>query len=1028
MKIRGAFLRYQNMKAKSPQGQVATLFIVLIALVFIFMAITINIGKIANKKTSLDNAVDAAALSIGSSVASQTFALGEQVKCESYFDLALFLDFIKFVASVILFFVNPTSITFLAQGKSMFDYGSEVQSEDQILAPMNMENLGVREKIAQNAIYLILAALVNDVNKILDVNDLDRDENKNDYVSESSDWFDRHVATLESNVEFTTDEWRCFTEKNPGIACPDLGVPYEAALADFMERIDAGFEYCAFDADGEPRLDQAADCIEVDYVGQGDGSVDVLDSDFDYRAYFNDEFIPLLSRIMIRLYELGLDTSEYMPGLLWDNAGNRVIGFDEYNDPIWGTYSNQVKEIIFLSLVGFTDGVPAGHDCSDVASSSFLGRCGKFKALSGDIVTYAYKGLFREGECNLDDFDPSDSLTENCAKVDAMIYAFDDFLTYFYGLQNITLAGPLQDVLLADIFEDYTLEDCDFDFGCLLSSDLSCSRFDELQCPSSRYEILQDWQEQIADWRKALIELRDDPLASLIGDCETYCRDEICTPITTSTDCETVGEACNKMAELFYLSTDMYNGRAYDPDIEDCCKYGASSGVCSSSSHLGMFLGCLRNERLSQECYQECYNEEYWNKYPFDAHNIDGNYDITSSDDAFWVTCRGDTGSECKSVFYGAVNCVKTCDGYCENIYSTDYEFASSIPTTTTTTTTTTSTSTTSSVTTTTGWATFTITATATSITITSTSISIKTTTRPNLPINMPEFELEISAAEKVPSQPLHSGNLGSKSSSSSQAPIVLANASGSSSYLAAAGSSGVPSLNASIERALQVLGDPDLAYSGGLYWEMQALLDTMQPVYLSIQDTLDKIKSKATYTWKDEDGDWHMVMIQVGDIPLPEVYHTKSSSWLGLKKTECIKMKMEGGAGDKTTDIWAWRYDESKGMNFAGQGNVFLWKSQYGREKEDVNHSYYTCDGKPDFMCDDDKNNWVDLELLDLNSKDLLDTQCFLCEYGLRSHVKVNIAKWDPADGKKLIPDLYIKDTDWADDEFCETILPDCK
>ena len=87
------------MRLKSPQGQIATIFIVLIALVFIFMAITINIGKIINKRTALDIAADSAALAAGSGLGSYAYTIStitdwENGLCQEYWDWGSIVGFI----------------------------------------------------------------------------------------------------------------------------------------------------------------------------------------------------------------------------------------------------------------------------------------------------------------------------------------------------------------------------------------------------------------------------------------------------------------------------------------------------------------------------------------------------------------------------------------------------------------------------------------------------------------------------------------------------------------------------------------------------------------------------------------------------------------------------------------------------------------------------------------------------------------------------------------------------------------------
>lgn len=74
---------WQRYFGLGPKAQIATLLTVLIAVIFLFLAITINIGKVSQKKTVLSNAADASALQYASSIGSFSHFLScTYLKCK----------------------------------------------------------------------------------------------------------------------------------------------------------------------------------------------------------------------------------------------------------------------------------------------------------------------------------------------------------------------------------------------------------------------------------------------------------------------------------------------------------------------------------------------------------------------------------------------------------------------------------------------------------------------------------------------------------------------------------------------------------------------------------------------------------------------------------------------------------------------------------------------------------------------------------------------------------------------------------
>lgn len=244
------FMKYQYMKTKSPQGQVATLFIVLIALVFIFMAITINIGKIAGTKTELDNAADSASLLAASRLGSVANIANELMGC----DTSIENIFLTILGIAMLLSGNPT-------GALMFisSFGSQ-QLKVQILHEnfSRLSKLDEKTNVQEQAILVALSQLVQDPNMHEggDSADLDGDGDRTDDVSEFNYWYEARLKFLEEG------------EGNPVVGEAKVKLKaFVDELMSFKTKIDTL----------EPPPD-------------------------DYGKYFNEEFITLLHDLMV-LYD-----------------------------------------------------------------------------------------------------------------------------------------------------------------------------------------------------------------------------------------------------------------------------------------------------------------------------------------------------------------------------------------------------------------------------------------------------------------------------------------------------------------------------------------------------------------------------------------------------------------------------------------------------------------------------------------------------------------------------------------------------
>jgi hypothetical protein len=181
---------------------------------------------------------------------------------------------------------------------------------------------------------------------------------------------------------------------------------------------------------------------------------------------------------------------------------------------------------------------------------------------------------------------------------------------------------------------------------------------------------------------------------------------------------------------------------------------------------------------------------------------------------------------------------------------------------------------------------------------------------------------------------------------------------------------------NSKIQMALNILGDPANEAAGGLYWEIEHLMGPsgpLQQAYNTLESLISAARNRAVYGWKDTEG-WHLIMSEVGSFSIPGISFSSDSSWLGIKKEYCYHLNM---GSSPFVDVWAWRYDQSREVKFAGSGNLPWWTLRMGRKDAQ--------EDEPGFMNDPTKTNWKDLSMLDPDESQ--EVACFLCEYGLRSH-----------------------------------------
>ncbi|MEW6008968.1 MAG: Tad domain-containing protein [Candidatus Omnitrophota bacterium] len=185
------FLKYQAIRLKSPSGQIATLFIILLAAIFIFIAVTINIGQVAKNKTLASNAADGAALAIGSTLSSVSRAIVDKLNGhEKDCDVDIW-NIVEYITSIVLIILGEPS-GFISLISSMYDNTGPESSQFKKWAS-KLVNFSETSQISEQAIQYGMFAIATDPNMSTDSYDSDEDGLNTDKVTDVSLWYDYHL-------------------------------------------------------------------------------------------------------------------------------------------------------------------------------------------------------------------------------------------------------------------------------------------------------------------------------------------------------------------------------------------------------------------------------------------------------------------------------------------------------------------------------------------------------------------------------------------------------------------------------------------------------------------------------------------------------------------------------------------------------------------------------------------------------------------------------------------------------------------
>jgi hypothetical protein len=209
MQRAGLYIWWDYFRKGEQSGQVATIITLAIAVIFLFVAVTINIGRVAQKKTITSNAADGAAMQLASFIGSYantlslTYLRGRTRRSERDWS-----PLWNLVAAIVV-----TALTWgggfwswgtLAQGAAWASYGYNT-----IEAPTRMEGqmqrmlsrLSMQDQFTEQSIQYALMNSIDDSAMVPDARDYDEDGDTTDEISRFSQWYAMRLENLVRQAE-----------------------------------------------------------------------------------------------------------------------------------------------------------------------------------------------------------------------------------------------------------------------------------------------------------------------------------------------------------------------------------------------------------------------------------------------------------------------------------------------------------------------------------------------------------------------------------------------------------------------------------------------------------------------------------------------------------------------------------------------------------------------------------------------------------------------------------------------------------
>lgn len=186
-------------------GQVAILITLVIAIIFLFVAVTLNISRVAQKKTITANAADGAAIKLTSQIGSYAHKLSEE-----YCDGGTEARDERWGGFFWLLF-GTIFLAVLGQPLAAFIFFAGTAYREAIVEPRiaeniqrNLDKLPLKLRLSEQAVFYTLINTVDDPAKVIDIYDYDEDEDTTDKIGRYGFWYAERVEKL---VKESSSEW-----------------------------------------------------------------------------------------------------------------------------------------------------------------------------------------------------------------------------------------------------------------------------------------------------------------------------------------------------------------------------------------------------------------------------------------------------------------------------------------------------------------------------------------------------------------------------------------------------------------------------------------------------------------------------------------------------------------------------------------------------------------------------------------------------------------------------------------------------
>ncbi|MDP3732460.1 MAG: hypothetical protein Q8R31_05540, partial [Candidatus Omnitrophota bacterium] len=220
------------MLKKIRKAQITTIFVFITAVLFLFALISINLSRIAQKKTAISNIADSVGLRLASQLGSMANALKTENKIygasqeSCVINKELVEGGLLMLGGAFVVPFNPLAGGVLIAGGIGFLFSAAKQSftasklGEQEEARLRFKAMSAYQQSVEMPINGVLFALVDDPALVKDKFDLDRDKDTEDYIPRFSKWYISRLNAFEQLGNLVKDFHKNFfhsASDNPGI-------------------------------------------------------------------------------------------------------------------------------------------------------------------------------------------------------------------------------------------------------------------------------------------------------------------------------------------------------------------------------------------------------------------------------------------------------------------------------------------------------------------------------------------------------------------------------------------------------------------------------------------------------------------------------------------------------------------------------------------------------------------------------------------------------------------------------------------